>query len=180
MTLLEDGRVLVAGGNEGLMGSTWSSALLYNASTKRFIRTGSMTTARGGQSATLLRDGRVLIVGGLEGNGMVRAPTPLHTAELYDPKTGRFTKVGSSPRVGGCVGAALLPDGRVLLLGGSDAPSQIADAFDPETGRFLRTGSMTVARWCAPLVTLLDGRVLVTSGENPFLEGKPDWEIYRP
>ena len=39
---------------------------------------------------------------------------------------------------------------------------------------------MTVARWCAPLVTLLDGRVLVTSGENPFLEGKPDWEIYRP
>ncbi len=180
-TLLEDGRVLVAGGGDGIMGSTWSSALLYEPSTKRFTPTGSMTTPRAGHSATLLPDGRVLIVGGLKGNGFMIAETHLRTAELYDPKTGQFTSTSSSTRLGGLMSATLLLDGRVLVLGPeSDEPSKLADIFDPAAGRFLKTGSLAVARWYASMVTLLDGRVLITSGENPYLDEKPDWEIYFP
>src|SRR5215470_20210211 len=62
-TLLKDGRVLVAGGDD-----SGTSAELYNPTTGTWSATGSMSVARFGQTATLLTDGRVLVVGG-DSNG---------------------------------------------------------------------------------------------------------------
>jgi hypothetical protein len=82
-TLLTDGRVLVAGGYGTNSASTNSASLasadIYDPRAGTFSATGSMTTARGGQSATLLTDGRVLIAGGLFGSSY------LASAELYQP-----------------------------------------------------------------------------------------------
>ena len=58
--------------------------------TGTFSLTGSLTTARRGQTATLLADGRVLVAGGL-GQQEVLA-----SAEIYDAATGTFGPTGPS------------------------------------------------------------------------------------
>ena len=55
--------------------------------------TGSMTTARFCHTATLLPDGPVLIAGGDDGGFM--SGNNLASAEIYDPKTGKFSPTGT-------------------------------------------------------------------------------------
>jgi glucose/arabinose dehydrogenase len=75
MTLLSDGRVLVAGGSSG---GAQASAEIYTPASGTWTPTGSLTTFRSLHTATLLTDGRVLAAGGL-GNGT------LASAELFTP-----------------------------------------------------------------------------------------------
>jgi hypothetical protein len=62
-TVLQDGRVLVAGG-EGADGDTVASAELFDPASGRWTTTRSMLAIRRGHTATLLSDGRVLVAGG--------------------------------------------------------------------------------------------------------------------
>jgi len=72
--LLDDGLVLVAGGNAPGLGLT-TRATLYNPSTDAWSTVASMNTARYTAAAALLQDGRVLVAGGYNNN----------TAEIYEP-----------------------------------------------------------------------------------------------
>ena len=77
-------------------------------------------------TATLMPDGRVLFASG--GDGL--------TAEVYDPKTGKFTHIDTgSPFFTLCPAATLLPTGKVLLI--TNGPT--AQIFDPETGSVSQT-----------------------------------------
>jgi hypothetical protein len=80
-TLLRNGKVLVAGGNNlGVDGrlNRLSSAELYDPATGKWTETGSMNAPHAGGEAVLQHDGKVLI-----GNWR----------ELYDPATGTWTVV---------------------------------------------------------------------------------------
>jgi hypothetical protein len=101
-----------------------------------------MTTRRLFQTATLLSDGRVLIAGG--GKDI---DTTVASADLYNPKTGKFTATGSMATARGSHTATLLSDGRVLVAGGSVVPGGFvgsflasAELYNPKTGTFSPTG----------------------------------------
>jgi hypothetical protein len=92
-TLLNDGRVLIAGGQEH--GRAYpdnpeflSSAEVYDPVSGVFSATGSLAEARTWHAANLLPDGRVLLTGGYG------AAAPLATGELYDPTTNTFGPAG--------------------------------------------------------------------------------------
>ena len=180
-TLLADGRVLVAGGSNADT-LALDSAEVYDPKAARFARTGSMTDKRSLHTATLLADGRVLVAGGFahprsdplldELNLGREEASSTGSAEVFDPRSGRFAAVGSMLSLALRV-ATLLPDGRVLVVGGKD---KVAEVFDPKTDTFSQAGSLPVARefsesgedameWQGPTATLLpDGRVLVVGG----------------
>jgi hypothetical protein len=108
-TLLENGDVLIAGGDAA------GTAELYEASSDSFrLLAAPMSSSRKNHSTVTLKDGRVLHVGGLDNQGKA-----LKTAEVFDPATGIFSRVGDlraervSPRL------RLLPDGKVQVIGGN-------------------------------------------------------------
>jgi hypothetical protein len=118
-TLLPSGQVLVTGGD--------LAALIYDVGSGTWMPTGKMIA--GGFTATGLPDGRVLLVGGVTGGFPYFSA--LSSAELYDPTTGAWTATANM--VEGRYGqiAVLLPDGRVLVMGGSGS-----DAIDPATNEY--------------------------------------------
>jgi hypothetical protein len=184
-TLLQDGKVLIAGGETDLFGgSILSSAELYDPTTGTFTLTGSMTAARAEHTATLLSDGRVLIAGG-EGCGKAKKCSGLDnsdllaSAELYDPGTGEFSRTGSMSVVREFATATRLSDGRVLIAAGGRDGTEPAELYDPKTGRFTRTGALhgRLGTLCDATATLLpDGNVLVIG----TADSGPSAELYDP
>jgi Kelch motif len=86
--------------------------------------------------------------------------------------SGSFAPAGSmtTPRYGGA--AAPLPDGRVLIVGGSPdgglTKLASAEIFDPDTNTFTSSGigSMGTPRWSPSAAPLPGGKVLIAGGED--------------
>jgi N-acetylneuraminic acid mutarotase len=172
-TLLLDGRVLVVGGarGNGDAQSGLASAELYDPATRSWTKTGSMAASRTEFTATLLLDGRVLVVGGNPYEPLAGCDTPScsaeqATAELFDPKTGRWSATGhmSVGRAGHT--ATRLADGRVLVAGGVGGGISLrsTDIYAPATGTWSKTGAMAAGRAGHGAVALADGSVLVAGG----------------
>jgi hypothetical protein len=168
-TLLENGNVLVAGGDyKGHYGIANSE--LYNPSTGTFSTTGSLNTGRQSHTATLLNNGQVLIAGG-EAN--VYSPTGSHivcltTAELYNPSTGTFTYTGSMTTAR-CANftATRMNNGTVLFTGGyNNGVIASAEVYEPSTGTFSATGNLQVGRTAQTATLLENGDVLIAGGTN--------------
>jgi hypothetical protein len=184
-TLLTDGRVLVVGGYSG----DWlAKAELYDPGSESWTATGSLTTARGGHTATLLTDGRVLVVGGSLGE--TGSYTSSAAAELYDPRSGKWTATASMGTARPGHTATRLLDGRVLVTGGTSDSINIegltsAELYDPGSGTWTATGSMAEARFGHKTILLSDGSVLVAGGRRGGPYGGDGWwlataELYDP
>src|ERR1035437_8076214 len=122
-TLLPDGRVLIAGPafSSAFPRPTLAPADPYDTKTGIFDPTDPTAVVPGGHTATLLSDGRVLIAGG-DGDLTQNSGGPLASAELWDPKTGKFAPTGSMITSRDGHTATLLSDGRVLIAGGIVRP----------------------------------------------------------
>jgi len=108
LTLLNDGRVLAAGGQT--KSNRLTEAEIYDPASGAWTVTGSLTVGRSNHTATLLPDGQVLVAGGFDGK---RATA---SAELYNPATGSWTTTASLPAPRYAHRATLL-DGNVVLTG---------------------------------------------------------------
>lgn len=194
-SLLPDGRVLVVGGvaHTGRVGSaelfdpatgTWSSASppgitgdvtasLVLPNGKVFAHTNSGASAvydprsntwspgpaipgRLMPTFTLLRSGQVLIAGGSNES----------SALLYDPETNTVTSTGSMAVVHRSAAAALLRDGKVLVVSGFSSSSEVpvAEIYDPASGTWSLAAPPLVPRHYATATLLPDGRVLLAGG----------------
>ena len=148
-TLLQNGRVLVAGGVN--TSGDIISAEIYDPNTQSFSPTNNMLHLRPEHTATLLKDGRVLIAGG-----------NTNTAEIYTPSSGAFVATGSMSTSRSGHSATLLPDGSVLIAGGDAAGT--AELFNPSNATFTATSNMSTPRSHHTATLLNNGLVLVTGG----------------
>jgi hypothetical protein len=157
--LLQNGDVLIVGGNEESGSEKAATAELYHPSTRKFSATGSMHS--GGSAALLpMKSGKVL--------AMTDAG-----AEIYDPAKGRFTVDGHSSFPRAKFGVALLPDGRSLVAGGqvggaSRPGTATTEIYDPNTGALTPGPQMSLSRFKLrkAVVLLGDGRILIAGGAD--------------
>jgi hypothetical protein len=179
---LPDGRVLVVGGTD--TDTVHSSTEIFDPAAGEFEPGPELSVPRMGAAVAPLPDGRVLIAGGhtVDSGDNV---TVYDSAEIYDPESGEIYTAGvgelNTPRSAAAV--APLPDGRVLIAGGSpdweDALSSV-EVFDPETGEFTSAGEMSTPRWAPAAAPLPDGRVLVAGGSGSGIEPLDTAEIFDP
>jgi N-acetylneuraminic acid mutarotase len=198
-TLLSNGEVLVAGGDNGGGGPNLKalpSAELYNLATSTWTLTGTMHAARFNHSATILGNGEVLVAGGDDGagycclvnsslsrssssytpNSPMGVPHGIASAELYNPATGKWSRTGRLHNARTSFTATSIPDGtfRVLVAGGEQCNTvsgscktySSAEIYDPATGVWTLTGSMHSARsgHAAAQLNPGTGQVLVSGG----------------
>jgi uncharacterized repeat protein (TIGR01451 family) len=196
-TLLENGRVLVAGGcldpheaHRGGCPETTSTAELFDIPSAGWNRTGRMNVARLDHTATLLtgngcadKCGNVLVVGGCVTTA--QCPPGTSVAELYDPDSGTFSLTGptAAPRLyhtatlltgPGCADKC----GKLLVAGGSPNAT-VAELYNPATGLFTPTGAMSTPRQLHTATLLADGRVLIAGGRRSATT-LTTAEIYNP
>jgi hypothetical protein len=116
-------------------------------------------------TGTLLMDGEVLKAGGEPSNQEIRFE---ELAEVFDVVSGDFTPAGTMTAGHDSATATLLPDGTVLIAGGS-VPSLAGlrsgtDVYDAVSGIF-RAGPELATNRISHTATLLnDGRVLIAGG----------------
>jgi hypothetical protein len=172
-TLLNDGRVRIAG---GYAGSVSASAELYDPKTGTFTETGSFRSARCKHTAGLLPDGRVLIAGGSNSRGW---NGNLSSAEIYDPHNGKFTatSVMNDSRFKLPDEAVQLASGKLLVAGGSKE----VEVFDPASGKFLLAAGQLSQPWHFMTETKLrDGSVFLAGGYPNSPEATAQTWLYRP
>lgn len=124
--VLGDGKVLLTGGFNGyvVMEGNLASAVSYDPLSNTWFET-ALVEGRYEHTATLLQTGRVLVTGGYDYNGGGHHQA---SAELYDPATSTWSATVSMAQPRGQHGAALLPNGEVLIAGGFDGSSSLASA----------------------------------------------------
>jgi hypothetical protein len=172
-TLLKDGRVLIAGGRGEAVNA---SAEIYDPKTKQFVLTGNMLVARYKHTAGLLPDGRVLVAGGSDERDWNGA---LSSAEVYDPRNGKFTTAASlnDSRFKLPDEAAQVGSGDLLIAGGSKE----VEIFDPHTGKFRVASGQLTDTWHYMTETRLnDGTVLLAGGYPNNDRATAEAWIYKP
>ena len=118
------GKVLVMGGGDPPTNT--AKVIDLNQPTPSWRAVGSMAFARRQINATLLPDGKVLVTGGTSSPAFNNPTGAVHAAEVWDPDPTKenWTTLASSsgiPRVYHST-ALLLPDARVLSMGGNGYP----------------------------------------------------------
>lgn len=132
--------------------------------------------------SVLLRNGKVLYYD-TEGRSANSGD-----ARVFDPAT-RTTQQVRPPVVNGkpinlyCGSQTVLPDGRVLLMGGTLAYGPFRGlktvfTFDPVSMSWARHGDMRHGRWYPTQVQLPDGRVVVIDGTDENAGRNSDIEVF--
>jgi len=103
----------------------------------------------------------VLVAGGTGDSG------DLDSADLYDPASGTWSPTGALPVEVYAHAATLLPNGAVVVTGGTVSPAAFsthAEIYDPRNGTWTVTGSLNVGRRNHTSILLRNGRVLIVAG----------------
>lgn len=130
--------------------------------------------------AALLPSGKVLYFSGSQHDE--QAARPFDGTRIYDPAANTVTRIASPTADLFCCGHCLLPDGNVLVAGGTTAYEPQAPevhkaehhfigddsthVFDWRTETWRKVSSMADGRWYPTCVTLPNGQALTLSGHT--------------
>src|SRR5580704_2646426 len=164
-TLLDDGRVLVAGGvaaPDGFM----TSAEIFDPWDRSWSRAACLRQGRTGHTATRLANGTVMVVGGAAEGGS------LASVEVYDPVDDRWSELPPMATPRALHAALRLAGGHVVCTGGADLrrvpPVRLAsvEIYDPALDLWTRAATMACGRAAHSATLLEDDAVLITGGEG--------------
>jgi len=137
--------------------------------------------------ATLLRTGKVLLIAG-SGNDLDQFKAGTFRASVWDPIAGTFNTI-PVPKDMFCSGHVTLPDGRVLIQGGTKSyPTIVGGAdygglkdswiFDPATETFTTVDAANEGHWYPTLTELGDGDVWMAGGLKEDTTGAVNTEYW--
>lgn len=173
-TSLADGSILVVGGTRSVTGAPIAERFLP-ATGASHPTAGQPLASRSLHTATLLADGRVLLLG-----GRVTGEAAFSTsADLYDPASGQFMRLGivlQYGRVGHS--ATRLANGKVLIYGGVDGSGNVRppELFDPVAMSFTTLPGLpgeTVGRYKHVAVPSATSQDLFIVGGEDYLDSAP-------
>src|SRR6266571_1332163 len=112
--------------------------------------------------------------------GLLTAALLLIAVPLTAAQTGTWTPAGQMTQARDGAAAALLSDGRLLIIGGNGPDGPVATVDVYSNGAFSAGASMNTPRSGLTAVVLRDARVLVAGGRS--IDGQLTWsaEIYDP
>lgn len=154
--LLDDGRVLIAGGKSGKVLSGrlggrslfWlaplNTAEVFDPETNSFRAVGPMQATHYLGIATKLNNGMVLITGGW--NAIGGTIGGIGFADLFDPSRNNFSGGGDLHVARLNQSSTLLLDGEVMVAGGIDRDGNVTptvEFYSPQSGGFVLTPSTT-------------------------------------
>ena len=205
-TLLADGRVLVVAGRRNELRNS-GSIEAYDPSTNQWNWLTADARTRRAHKIALLPDGRILISGGvLHRSGIGRPvdssgaqgpgegkiiPDKVETTSvgLFDIVTGKTIEAALLTHARKGHESLLLPDGRVLIIGGLtdetvDGPDidslNSTEIYDLESDSWSLGAVMAQGRGLHTATTLPDGKILVTGGVNTARQPLNSAELYDP
>jgi D-alanyl-D-alanine carboxypeptidase len=153
--------VLLIGGVASLLNV--AGTVFYDVNANQIVPVGQPKVPRYDHTSTQLKSGEILIVGGatkIEQNPNTGPPLTA-VSELFEPASMSFKPIGSLAIARYFHSAVLLPDGKVLIVGGASqkgVPVQTAELYDPASGTFTAAGTMNTRR--------IGSSATLTSGPN--------------
>ena len=156
VALLNDGRVLIAGGYSGAAFDQTLVCEIFDPATNTFAATGSLSVPQFGAGLGVLADGRAILAGGTDASFAAS-----DVIQTFDPDTGGWsTPVATLSAATGDCFCVPLRDGRLLFT--SRAAGEFwCDIFDPsqgESGGIVATGAKASPHY--NYAELSDGRVV--------------------
>jgi hypothetical protein len=157
-TLLNDGRVLIAGGFND-QDRYFPYCEIYDPSTDTWSDAAAMRTGRSMHTACLLGDGRVMVAG-----GYVTQTTNTVTCEVYDPVADEWSDIGLMREVRNRHAAAQLSGTRILVAGNRSTKTTEICTMTGSSGSWAFGEDMFEYRHIQTMTTFSNGVVLIAGG----------------
>jgi len=158
--VLADGRAFVFGDGREARGA------IFDPSNRTWSVSPAASRPHTSAALTRLADGRVLVSGGTDlSNGY----DVLSVVEVFDPESATWSLAAPMPIAVRQHTQSLLPDGRVLVIGGAGDLSRAGGSrrvmiFDPTENTWAEAGQLVVGRYFHHSILIEGDRVLVFGG----------------
>ncbi|HVZ41443.1 MAG TPA: kelch repeat-containing protein [Candidatus Kapabacteria bacterium] len=172
--LMLDGRVMFIGGYNG-NGMATTACDVYNPWANSWSTIAPMHIPRETHAAVVLNRYQLMVIGGRMGNRDLQIWAPTATCEIYDTRTNKWTMAARMNLPRTAFGVAKLPDGRVLVTGGTSDTSAASnwaqpanptcEIYDPVTNSWSYAAPYPSKRNSVVLESLCDNRIISIGGE---------------